>query len=144
MYPKYFKWYILCHQKFDSSQKKKKSTYFRSSLVFRSLGFTAIVSMDFLVVCQKRMSRFRKVTIQILKFCLKMNVFILCVFFFPSAIIVSYLITNVLFLTDLILNDILHEILTFVIQNYAQTKVCSSVQLNDFLLLLLCLSTVVR
>lgn len=37
------------------------------------------------------------------------------IFSFLSAIIVSYLITNVLLLMDLILNDILHRNLTFVI-----------------------------
>ena len=37
---------------------------------------------------------------------------------------------------DLILNDILHGNLTFVIQNYPETEVCSGVKLNNFLLLL--------
>ena len=45
---------------------------------------------------------------------------------------------------DLILNDILHGNLTFVIQNYPETEVGSSVKLNNFLLHLLYLNSVVR
>ena len=66
------------------------------------------------------------------------------IFFFPSAFIFLYFITSVILLMDLILNDILHGNLTFVIQNYPETEVGSSVKLNNFLLHLLYLNSVVR
>lgn len=40
---------------------------------------------------------------------------------FSSVVILSYLITNELLLMDIILNDVLHRTLIFVIQNYSES-----------------------